>query len=414
MVLVGEEVKLKGLSKRGFNGKVGWVVSSENDGRFGVWLDREKRFVSIRKECVFPVVASPVESELLLSGGLTAHQINSALFNQLEKPLMAFVERLNESLTFVEYPEALRSPRHVMKFLNELTEGYRDTHVGIARDTPEGKRMYEKVVKLWATNTDGKGKCCHPDDVCVVLFEHSSTGEFRRAFVNVFACDVENGLMAAVAKAKILSSSSLRYNWEVGFDTQRSFVLRREEESRHLPPLERSPLVCVSLRIGKFVKTSLPDTIVSVCAVQTFDQCLARAITLDVYESPSEKPEATSEAAQAQPSDHEDNVETPKEDMQGGEREPKGDLCFCAVCGKGPHSLPGTDVLKLRTCARCGVTQYCSVEHQKADWSRHKKRCNELVARAQQDPHKKSDVKSQTEWDALFAFAREQLNECEE
>ena len=52
----------------------------------------------------------------------------------------------------------------------------------------------------------------------------------------------------------------------------------------------------------------------------------------------------------------------------------------CAVCNE-----PAT-----KRCSRCKVTWYCSVEHQKQDWKRHKKvTCNDAVQADQHTLHKK-------------------------
>ena len=52
----------------------------------------------------------------------------------------------------------------------------------------------------------------------------------------------------------------------------------------------------------------------------------------------------------------------------------------CALCG-----APAT-----KRCSRCKITWYCSVEHQKQDWKRHKKAtCNDAYQADQHTLHKK-------------------------
>jgi hypothetical protein len=43
---------------------------------------------------------------------------------------------------------------------------------------------------------------------------------------------------------------------------------------------------------------------------------------------------------------------------------------YCAHCTEGP----GTNK-KLKLCSRCGVSSYCSVEHQRLHWPIHKRVC---------------------------------------
>ncbi len=49
------------------------------------------------------------------------------------------------------------------------------------------------------------------------------------------------------------------------------------------------------------------------------------------------------------------------------------DQC-CALC----KVAAGADG-KLRTCGGCGIVKYCSAEHQKEDWKKHKGTCAQKV-----------------------------------
>jgi hypothetical protein len=47
-----------------------------------------------------------------------------------------------------------------------------------------------------------------------------------------------------------------------------------------------------------------------------------------------------------------------------------------------PCSLPGCTTPAPYMCARCRSAYYCSQEHQKADWNRHKRECRALSTKA--------------------------------
>jgi hypothetical protein len=50
-----------------------------------------------------------------------------------------------------------------------------------------------------------------------------------------------------------------------------------------------------------------------------------------------------------------------------------GKTCALPGCGKTGDSATG----KLRVCGGCGVVAYCTVEHQKEHWAKHKQECKQ-------------------------------------
>ena len=47
----------------------------------------------------------------------------------------------------------------------------------------------------------------------------------------------------------------------------------------------------------------------------------------------------------------------------------------CAACGKSEASLASSEAGKIRSCSRCKMTTYCSVDCQRKDWPIHQKSC---------------------------------------
>ena len=272
---VGEEVSLFGLSQAEYNSKRGWIVSSLDRGRHGVWLgDPSKKPISIRSECLAAFESVPFEMfKTDISGwldgdgsppaGLSSAEIKRAFADNLERPLRALLGRLANPVIFPT--EALQMPGFLLGRLYALIKAWSKwTMDGISRERESEYDFYGRMIDDFMRN--------HPGDIPVIVFQYTSLRELRKEIVKFSTNDVaghSNVVSPNTLKCMQLSNvmrllgddaSSFREQIGILKRLHGLYPLSAEEltSSDHRRPVG----VAWVLSLDEFMPTALSDTFV--------------------------------------------------------------------------------------------------------------------------------------------------------
>ena len=267
---------LFGLSQEEYNSKRGWVVSSLDRGRHGVWLgDPSKKPISIRSECLVAFESVPFEMFTTnLSGwmdgdgsppaGLSSAEIKRAFADNLERPLRALLGRLANPVIFPT--EALQMPGFLMDCLCALIKAWSKWAMdGISREKESEYDFYGRMIYNFMRN--------HPGDIPVIVFQYTSLRELRKEIVKFSANDVaghSNVVSPNTLKCmqlsnvmRLLGDDASSFREQIGILLKRLhglYPLSAEEltSSDHRRPVG----VAWVLRLDEFMPTALSDTFV--------------------------------------------------------------------------------------------------------------------------------------------------------